>query len=141
MRLLITCLSMLSLSSSYAQEITPEVGKHVGGNMDSMSMILSLLMVLALIIASAWVLKRFQTGHQNQSGLKVVANLHLSNKERLIVVQAGKKQLLLGVTAQQISLLDTLDEPLTAQEITSSNISTGLGQSILSLITKQKEKN
>ena len=141
MRLLIICLSMLTFSSSFAQETAPEVGKHVGGSMDSMSMILSLLMVLALIIASAWVLKRFQTGHQNQSGLKVVANLHLSNKERLIVVQAGKKQLLLGVTAQQISLLDTLDEPLTAQEITSSNISTGLGQSILSLITKQKEKN
>jgi flagellar protein FliO/FliZ len=44
--------------------------------------------------------------------LKVVTSLNLGSKERLVVVQVGKKQLLLGVTGQQINILDTLAEPI-----------------------------
>ena len=84
-----------------------EVGKHVAANMDAMSMILSLLMVLVVIIISA--------------------------KEKLVVVQAGEKQLLLGVTTQQISLLETLDEPL----ISAKENSVDFAQSIAKLL-KQK---
>ncbi|TWX64955.1 flagellar biosynthetic protein FliO [Colwellia sp. C1TZA3] len=89
-----------------------EVGKHVAANMDAMSMILSLLMVLAVIIISAMILKRFQGVSQTHQGLKIVTSLHLGSKEKLVVVQAGDKQLLLGVTTQQITLLETLDKPL-----------------------------
>ena len=91
-----------------------EVGKHVTANMDAMSMILSLLMVLVVIVISAVILKRFQGVRHSINGLKIVTSLHLGAKEKLVVVQAGNKQLLLGVTAQQISLIETLDEPLIA---------------------------
>jgi len=126
---LLCCFSPVSL---YAQESTAQVGKHVTGNMDAMSMILSLLMVLALIVVSALVLKRFQPGVSNLKGLKIVTSLHLSAKERLVVIQVGDKQLLLGVTAHQISVLDTLDEPLEAN----SPLSPQFGQSFLSLMKK-----
>ncbi len=89
-----------------------EVGKHVTANMDAMSMILSLLMVLAVIVVSAIILKRFQSVQQSFNGLKIVTSLHLGAKEKLVVVQSGDKQLLLGVTAQQITLLETLEQPL-----------------------------
>jgi len=104
----------------------PKVGKHVMANMDAGSMILSLLMVLALIIVSAFVLKRFNLVHQGGSQLNVVASLSLGAKERVIVVQAGKKQLLLGVTAHNITLLDTLAEPIEGNDLLAKNIPNGL---------------
>ncbi|MGB2742282.1 MAG: flagellar biosynthetic protein FliO [Cognaticolwellia sp.] len=102
-----------AVSDSSLLEVAPvEVGKHVAANMDAMSMILSLLMVLAVIVVSSMILKRFQGVRHTLNGLKIVTSLHLGAKEKLVVVQAGEKQLLLGVTAQQITLLETLDEPL-----------------------------
>jgi len=115
-------------------EVAPvEVGKHVTANMDAMSMIMSLLMVLAVIVVSAMVLKRFQGAQQAINGLKIVTSLHLGSKEKLVVVQAGEKQLLLGVTPQQITLLETLDEPL----VTSKESSVDFAQSLAKLL-KQK---
>ena len=106
------CLTAAS-SADIAERAEPvEVGKHVTANMDAMSMILSLLMVLAVIVISAIILKRFQGVQHNINGLKVITSLHLGAKEKLVVVQSGDKQLLLGVTAQQITLLETLDEPI-----------------------------
>jgi len=89
-----------------------EVGRHVMGNMDAGSMIVSLLLVLIAIAIAAWLLKKLQVGGNTVNGLKVVTSLNLGSKERLVVVQVGEKQLLLGITGQQINLLDTLDEPL-----------------------------
>jgi len=95
---------------------TPEVGKHVMANMDAGSMILSLLMVICLIVICAFVLKRFNLGQQSISQLKVVTSLSLGAKERVVVVQAGEQQLLLGVTAQQVTLIERLSEPLPMQK-------------------------
>ena len=110
----------------------PEVGKHVGGNMDAMTTIVALLMVLGIIIACAYILKRFQPVRVEGKGLKIVTSMSLGAKERLIVVQVGDKQQLLGVTGQQITLLDTLETPLDI----SKPIATELGQSIVSLVQK-----
>lgn len=103
---------LLAETVAATETATIEVGRKVGENLNASSMILSLLMVLALIIVCAVVLKKFNF-HQGQSSeLKVVTSLHLSAKEKLVVVQVAQEQLLLGVTGQQINLLKTLDEPL-----------------------------
>ncbi|MDX2367169.1 MAG: flagellar biosynthetic protein FliO [Colwellia sp.] len=94
----------------------PEVGKHVMANTDAGSMILSLLMVLALIVISALVLKRFNFTQQNTGQLKVVASLSLGVKERLVVAQVGDQQLVLGVTPQQITLIKSLEEPIDSSQ-------------------------
>ncbi|NQY62328.1 MAG: flagellar biosynthetic protein FliO [Alteromonadaceae bacterium] len=101
--------------------------------MDAMTMILSLLMVLVLIVVVAVVLKRFQPKRQGLAGLKIITSVHLGSKERLVVVQVADKQLLLGVTAQQITLLDNLEKPLD----TGVNLTSELGQSVISFFQKQ----
>jgi len=123
-------------TESVASEQTPQVGKHVMANTDASGMILSLLMVLALIIVCAFVLKRFNFAQQNTSQLKVVANLSLGAKERLVVVQVGEQQLVLGVTAQQITLIETLDEPITS----SSGKSLPLSSNVLAFLQKSNNK-
>lgn len=112
----------------------PEVGKHVMANMDAGSMILSLLMVLVLIVICAFVLKRFNLTQHEGSQLKVIASLSLGTKERVVVIQVGKQQLLLGVTTQQITLLDPLAEPL----IVKSLDTTELPKNILSFLTTKR---
>lgn len=113
---------------------TPEVGKHVMANMDAGSMIVSLLMVLVLIVFCAFVLKRFNLTTQGVSQLKTISSLSLGAKERVIVVQVGEQQLLLGVTAQNITLLDKLSKPLVEQSIQKSAVP----NSVLSFLSAKK---
>jgi flagellar protein FliO/FliZ len=103
----------------------PEVGKHVMANTDAGSMILSLLMVLALIGISAFVLKRFNITQQHNGQLKVVASLSLGVKERLVVAQVGDQQLVLGVTAQQITLIKSLEEPIDSSNPENTSVLAG----------------
>nr|WP_246624844.1 flagellar biosynthetic protein FliO [Oceanobacter mangrovi] len=86
-----------------------------------------LVLVLGLILLLAWLAQRlrarggmaaFQGGKQP---IRVVASQALGMKERIAVVEVGGKQLVLGITAQQINLLTELDEPLaTASEAPAS---------------------
>ena len=76
----------------------------------SAQMVLGLGMVLAVIFALAWLAKRFNVnGTGTGAGMRVVGALALGPKEKLLLVEVDGKRLLLGVTAQQISLLQTSD--------------------------------
>ncbi len=116
---------------------SPQVGKHVMANMNASSMILSLLMVLVLIFICALILKRFNLVQQGVSQLKMVASLSLGSKERVVVVQVGEKQFMLGVTSQQINLIETLPEPL----LTKPKGSIDLPKSILSVLSTKKHSS
>jgi flagellar protein FliO/FliZ len=137
MRIFLILLSYLFSTAVFSEEISPVVGSQVSGNMNAASMILSLLMVLAVIVVSAFMLKRFNLIQTTNSELKVVTSLALSNKEKLVVVQVGKKQLLLGVTAQQINLLESLAEPLEVTTIKNNQAKmTKLEKSLTGLLKK-----
>lgn len=116
----------------------PEVGKHVMATTDAGSMILSLLMVLALIFISALLLKRFNFTQQNSGQMKVISSLSLGVKERLVVAQVGEQQLVLGVTSQQITLIKSLEEPITANQPENTSALTG---NILAFLQKNNFNN
>jgi len=68
-----------------------------------------LLLVLALIGAAAWLLRRAglaQTG--STSGLRLVGQLALGPRERLVIIEVADRRWLLGVSAAGISRLGTL---------------------------------
>ncbi len=69
-----------------------------------------LLVVLAIFVVCAWAIRQLQR-QQFDSGdrLKIVGGLSLGMRERLILVQAGKKQLILGVTPSRIDMLHVLE--------------------------------
>ena len=73
----------------------------------------ALVLVVVLVFGAAWALRRFGqfagTGH---GGLKVVAGIALGQKERVVVLQVGQEQLLLGVAPGRIQTLHRLAEPL-----------------------------
>ncbi len=75
--------------------------------------VFALVLVLLLIFALAWYLRRLQNFPGGAGGsLKVLATLPVGQRERVILVQAGSEQLLLGVTSNSVTLLKTLDQPL-----------------------------
>jgi flagellar protein FliO/FliZ len=74
---------------------------------------LSLGLVLAVIFAAAWVVRRMRGFNRAASGaLDVLADLPLGQKERAVLVRIGKQQILLGVAPGRVSTLHVLSEPI-----------------------------
>jgi flagellar protein FliO/FliZ len=72
-----------------------------------------LVLVLLVFMGLAWLVRRSGVaGGFSQQGLRVVATLPLSTRERVVLVQAGSQQLLLGVAPGRVNLLQSFDEPL-----------------------------
>ena len=73
--------------------------------------LLAFAAVIAAIPLALALLKRAQTIRPSRRGMvQVVGGAALGPRERIAVVEAGGKWLVLGVTSQSINLLTTLDE-------------------------------
>lgn len=71
----------------------------------------ALMLIIGLIFALAWLLKKLGNGSLvGNSHIKVVANMPLGTRERIALIEVGGKQMLVGVTAQQINHLHTFDD-------------------------------
>ncbi|MCR4535094.1 flagellar biosynthetic protein FliO [Shewanella xiamenensis] len=81
------------------------------------SMLGGLILVLLLIFALAYLLRRFNLVPTNHSVLKTLAVTSLGQKERLVLVQVGEQQYLLGVSGQQVNLIDKLAEPIEIESV------------------------
>lgn len=104
-------LPLLAAAAAPAQKIghvapaTPGIGGALVG----------LILVLGLILGLAWLLKRLPgtgLGLRPNDQLRVVTSLSVGTKERLLVVEVGGEQLLLGVSAGGIANLHRLPQPL-----------------------------
>ena len=100
-------------SQSFANSTTNSQKKEASSNTDALSVSLGLIFILIIIFSLAWFMKRM--GYSNLSGqgqLKIVASLNLGTKEKIALIQVGRQQLLVGITATQINTLHVLDEPV-----------------------------
>ena len=104
-----------------------------------LSVAMSLLLIIGLIFALAWLLRRFGQGaFLNQQAMKVVASMPLGTRERLLIVEVGGQQLLLGVTAQRISTLHVFDEPVVD---VSGGTSPEFKKRLMAILNKSPESN
>ncbi|MDB2386236.1 flagellar biosynthetic protein FliO [Shewanella sp.] len=76
------------------------------------SMVGGLIVVLLLIFVLAYIVKRLNLVPSSQGALKTVAMTSLGQKEKLVLIDVDGQQYLLGVTAQQVNLIDKLDTPV-----------------------------
>lgn len=75
--------------------------------------LLSLVLVLVIIFVAAWLLRRYGRFPGVADGnLKVLGALSVGQRERILLLQVGKDQVLVGVTSNKISRLHQLDEPI-----------------------------
>lgn len=84
----------------------------------ALQVLFGLLVVLAAIAATVWLLKRFPVGQQAVGGMvRVVGGVALGPRERLVLVEVGDTWLLLGVAPGQVNTLHTFPKPLDAPAI------------------------
>lgn len=76
----------------------------------SLQVLLALLFIVGLLLAMAWVARHsgWIRQHINRTDLKVLGTLRLGARASIALVQVRDAQLVVGVTAQQITLLHTL---------------------------------
>lgn len=101
----------------------PEVADPVSsGNI--LQMLLGLAVVIALMFALAWVMRRFTGIQTSVSGsLKILGGLSLGTRERIVLVQAGETQLLVGVAPGRVQTLHVLDERIESAATSQSTAS------------------
>ncbi len=77
------------------------------------SLLLGLLFLLLLVVGGWWLTRRM-AGLQPVSGraLRVVASAMVGPRERVVLLDVGGEQLLLGVAPGQVTLLKPLEQPL-----------------------------
>ncbi|MFJ4153778.1 flagellar biosynthetic protein FliO [Pseudomonas sp. NPDC089752] len=76
-------------------------------------MVLGLLLVVGLIFFLAWLLRRMQ-GAAPKGGqvIEIVGSRALGPRDRLLLVQVGKEQILIGHTPGSIEALHVMAEPV-----------------------------
>ncbi len=76
-----------------------------------LNMVLGLVVVIALILGLAWVLRKYgRLPVTNQVEMKVLGGLSLGTRERAVLVQVEGKRLLLGVSPGRVATLHVMDD-------------------------------
>jgi flagellar protein FliO/FliZ len=71
--------------------------------------LLGLLVVLALLAAIAWLLKRFNVSRiAGNAPVKIVGGVSVGNRERVVVVEVAGQWIVVGVAPGQVNALSTL---------------------------------
>ncbi len=77
-------------------------------------MLFGLALVLAVMAAIAWALKRMMPGiHGQQSVIKMVGGVSVGTRERVVVLEVAGRWLVVGVAAGQVSAIADLEKGLT----------------------------
>jgi flagellar protein FliO/FliZ len=71
--------------------------------------VFALLVVLALIMAVAWVARRMRIGGAEGTAIRIVAETSLGAKERAVLLQVKGRQLLVGVAAGSVTTLHVFE--------------------------------
>jgi flagellar protein FliO/FliZ len=94
-----------------APPVTTALNSGVGAQLTQL--VLGLLLVLGLIFGLAWMLRRVQSAGPRQGQLiELLSSRALGARDRLVLVQVGNEQILLGITPGRITPLHVLKEPV-----------------------------
>jgi len=76
-----------------------------------MNMLLGLVVVIALILGLAWLMRKYgRLPMSNQVDMKVLGGLSLGTREKAVLVQVEGRRLLLGVSPGHVTTLHVLDD-------------------------------
>lgn len=113
MRLLLVPAALLPLPV-LAQEAGSEIMEPLAGGR-VVEIFLGLFAVLLLIGVIAWVVRRMPGLTRSADGsMRVIAGIPVGQRERIILVEVGGEQLVVGVAPGRVELLHHLKEPVSS---------------------------
>ncbi len=80
-----------------------------------LSIFLSLLLVVGIIFALAYIMRRFNVTASGSNQMRVVASMVAGAKEKIMVIEVGDEQHLVGITSHTITHLSKLETKLDLQ--------------------------
>ena len=103
--------SVLAGDAPVKQIVDPLSGTNV------IQMIVGLLFVLILVFAIAWLLRRVGGVSLTGGGaLKVISGMSMGSRDRVVLLQVGEEQLLLGVSPGRVQTLHVLEKPIKVEQ-------------------------
>ena len=102
-------------AANTAPAVAAPVAGAVNGGMAGqlLQLVLGLLLVIGLIFVLAWLMRRVQrAGPAGNQVIKLVGSRALGTRDRLVLVQVGNEQVLLGVSPGSITALHVMNEPV-----------------------------
>jgi len=123
-----------------ATAATPMASSGVAGQLTQL--VFGLLLVLGLIFFLAWLLRRVQQAGPAGKGqvIELIGSRALGPRDRLMLVQVGNEQILLGLSPGTITALHVLKEPVQVPSGT-EKATPEFAQRLLELMGKdQKDK-
>ncbi|RDH85044.1 MAG: flagellar biosynthetic protein FliO [endosymbiont of Galathealinum brachiosum] len=107
--------------------------------MGALNMAMGLVVVIALILGLAWVLKKYgRLPNHNQVDMKVLGGLSLGTREKAILIEVENKRLLIGVTPGHIQTLHVLDGSLDDLKNEKSSQTDSFGSKLEEVMEGQK---
>jgi flagellar protein FliO/FliZ len=117
MRLLIFLLCCLPLAVVAQQESADIASVDPMSSLYLAKLTGGLLLVVFIIFGLAWLMKRLNLSQHSQNGLlRIIAGLPLGTRDRIVLLQVGEEQILLGLSPGRIQKLHTLSNPLIHQQ-------------------------
>ncbi|WP_285434779.1 flagellar biosynthetic protein FliO [Pseudomonas sp. fls2-241-R2A-110] len=100
------------VASAATVAAAPVVNSGVAGQLTQL--VFGLLLVLGLIFFLAWLLRRVQQAGPAGKGqvIELIGSRALGPRDRLMLVQVGNEQILLGLSPGTITALHVLKEPV-----------------------------
>ena len=123
-----------------AAATAPMVNSGVAGQLTQL--VFGLLLVLGLIFFLAWLLRRVQQAGPAGKGqvIELIGSRALGPRDRLMLVQVGNEQILLGLSPGTITALHVLKEPVQVPS-SSEKATPEFAQHLLKILGKdQKDK-
>ena len=106
--LLLTCSAAWGADAATTPAVTAASYSPAG---QIMKMIVGLVIVLIMIFVVAWLVRNYMGFNPAQNAtLKTVAGVLVGQKERVVLVQVGERQVLIGVAPGQINLLHVIEK-------------------------------
>ncbi len=104
---------LASVAAAAAEPAAPSFAPPAGAT-GLLNVFASLLVVIAAVLLCGWLYRRTQSMRRGPGGevFRVLASQALGPRERVVVVEIGGKQLVLGMTATQVNTLHVFDEPI-----------------------------
>ena len=138
MRIFAGLIALLALPVMAAEPSASMSGADMGGQLAKL--LLGLLLVIGLIFLLAWLLRRMQQlNPRSNQAIKLISSHALGPRERLVLVQVGNEQVLLGLSAGRITPLHVLEEPVHLPDAEPANPE--FAQRLMELLGKdQKDK-
>lgn len=112
-----TSLSLFVFSSFGAQAES----KTLSSPSSIVSIFLSLLLVIGVVLMLAYLMRRFNVTSSGSSQLKVIASMAAGTRERVLVIEVGEEQHLIGVTSHSINHLAKLETRLDSDKASSGD--------------------